>query len=446
MTEEKSSDWWKPSSNGKKRIMWCGTHPIQSNGYSRVMYYIGKYLAKYKDIELTIYGFQNFNILGGQEVLRGDIPKNVIIHDVYANEDPKRAGFGEKEIGNYIKEHPQDIIIIFNDSIITTSLTATIINECGNYRNKYKLISYMDQVYRYQKKEYIQLLNTFYDGIIAFTPYWKEIAYKLGIRKTMPIYVFPHGFDHKLYYPIDQNIARLYYNYNDKDFMVLNLNRNQPRKRWDTTIIAWVEFVERHYQVNVTKKLTKNDCKINKHTSRPIKLVIGTMVDGYWDLANVIENEVKFRDVPLDYVTNTIVTVQGPQQLSDRDINILYNACDVGLNTADGEGFGLCGFEGLALGKGQISSYVGGMREFLNENIAILVKPKINIYLDNKTTGIGGIAELTDPHEYAEGFWKYLSSPELLEKHGYKGRQHILTNYKWENMVDYLYNRIIKNL
>jgi len=446
MTEENSSEWWKPSPNGKKRIMWCGTHPIQSNGYSRVMYYIGKYLSKYKEIELTIYGFQNFNILGGQEVLRGDIPKNVIIHDAYASEDPKRSGFGEKEIGGYIKKHPQDIIIIFNDSIITTSLTATIINECGNYRNKFKLISYMDQVYRYQKKEYIQLLNTFYDGIIAFTPYWKEVAYKLGIRKTMPIYVFPHGFDHKLYYPIEQKIARLYYNYDDNDFMILNLNRNQPRKRWDTTIIAWIEFVERHYNVNVTKKITKADCKINKHTSRPIKLVIGTMVDGYWDLSNVIENEVKFRDVPLDYVTNTIITVQAPQQLSDRDINILYNACDVGLNTADGEGFGLCGFEGLALGKAQVSSYVGGMREFLNENIALIVKPKINMYLDNKSTGIGGIAELTDPHDYAEAFWKYFSSPDLVEKHGYKGRQHILTNYKWENMIDYLYNRILMNL
>jgi glycosyltransferase involved in cell wall biosynthesis len=443
---ENNINWWRPSENGKKRIMWCGTHPIQSNGYSRVMYYIGKYLGKYKEIELTIYGFQNFNNLNGQEVIRGDIPKNVIIYDAYAHENPKRSGFGEKEIGAYLKEHPQDIIIIFNDAIITSSLTAAIINECGNQRNKFKLISYMDQVYRYQKKDYIQLLNTFYDGIIAFTPYWKEIAYKLGIRKNMPIYVFPHGFDHKLYYPIDQKIARIYYNYSQEDFMVLNLNRNQPRKRWDTTIIAWVEFVERHYHVNVTKKLTKNDCKINKYTSRPIKLVIGTMVDGYWDLSNVIESEVKFRDVPLDYVVNTIATIGAPQQLSDRDINILYNACDVGINTADGEGFGLCGFEGLALGKAQISSYVGGMREFFNENIALLVKPKINIYLDNKTNGIGGIAELTDPHDYAEAFWKYFSSPELVEKHGFRGRQHIITNYKWENMVDYLYNRILTNI
>ena len=141
----------------------------------------------------------------------------------------------------------------------------------------------------------------------------------------MPIYIFPHGFDHKLYYPIDQRIARLYYNYNQEDFMVLNLNRNQPRKRWDTTIIAWVEFVERHYHVNITKKLNKNDCKINKHTSRPVKLVVGTMVDGFWDLGNVLENEVKFRDVPLDYVKDTIITIPTPQGLTDRDINILYN-------------------------------------------------------------------------------------------------------------------------
>ena len=106
---ENNLNWWYPSKNGKKRIMWCGTHPIQSNGYSRVMYYIGKYLAKYKDIELTIYGFQNFNNVGGQDIIRGDIPKNVIIHDAYACEDPKRSGFGEKEIGNYLKQNPQDL-------------------------------------------------------------------------------------------------------------------------------------------------------------------------------------------------------------------------------------------------------------------------------------------------------------------------------------------------
>jgi glycosyltransferase involved in cell wall biosynthesis len=439
----KMDNWWYPPKNGKKRILLAGTHIHQSNGYSRVMYYITKYLGNYEDIELTIYGFQNFTNSQSQIALRNEINPNVIIHDAYASEEPKRSGFGEKEIGNYIKKHPQDIIIIFNDSMITTALTATIINECGNFKHKFKLISYMDQVYTYQKREYIHLLNTYFDSIIAFTPYWRDIAYKLGIKKEMTIHILPHGFDHNLYYPIDQKIARIFNNYNEEDFMVLNLNRNQPRKRWDTTIMAWAEFVERHYHVNVTKTITKKDCKVNKHTSRPIKLVVGTQMDGFWNLMDVFENEIKFRDVPFEYAKNTIISVNMPQQLSDRDINILYNSCDVGLNTADGEGFGLCGFEGLAVGKAQVSAYVGGMREFLNDDIAILIKPKVNIYLDLKGNGIGGVAEICDPHDVAEGFWRYFSSPDLMNKHAQRGRQHILTNYRWEQMIKHLYNNII---
>lgn len=435
-----NNNWWYPSKNGKKRILWAGTHILQSNGYSRVMYYIAKYLGNYDDIELTIYGFQNFNTCEFQKFIRNEVNPSVVVHDAYAHENPKRNGFGEKEIGGYLKKHPQDIIIIFNDAIVTTAITANILTDCGDARDKFKLISYMDQVYTYQKKDYIDVLNTYFDSIIAFTPYWRDIAYKLGIKPDMKIHVFPHGFDHNLYYPIEQNIARIYYNYNFEDFIVLNLNRNQPRKRWDTTIIAWAEFVERHYQINV---LNNKTLQSNKYTSRPIKLVIGTDINGHWDIIDIFTHQIKFRDVPLDYALNTIIALKNPQLLSDRDINILYNACDVGLNTADGEGFGLCGFEGLAIGKAQISSYVGGMREFLNDNISLLIKPKVNIYLDNKSNGIGGIAEICDSHDVAEAFWKYFSNPELMKKHAKNGRQHILTNYRWESMVKHLHDNII---
>jgi len=284
--------------------MLCGTYPIgTSNGYSKVVYYISKYLGQYNDIDLTIYGFQNFANTSGANI-RNDIPSRVKLHDAMAHENPKRNGFGELEIGDFIKKNPQDVIIIFNDNIITSALTQSIINECGSERKNFRLVSYMDQVYPYQKKNYIDLLNQYFDAIIAFTPYWQETAKKLGIRESMPMYSFPHGFDHKLYYPIPTKIARSYFNYEENAFMVLNLNRNQPRKCWDHNIIAWVEFVERHYQTNVKNK--KGDFKINKHTKRPVKLIVGTQINGYWDLMDVLENEVKFRDVPLEYVKNTI--------------------------------------------------------------------------------------------------------------------------------------------
>ena len=49
--EKKDDSWWVPSKNGKKRVMLCGTYPIgASNGYSKVVYYISKYLGIYDDI------------------------------------------------------------------------------------------------------------------------------------------------------------------------------------------------------------------------------------------------------------------------------------------------------------------------------------------------------------------------------------------------------------
>jgi len=437
-------DWWKPSANGKKRIMLCGTYPIgTSNGYSKVVYYISKYLGQYDDIELTVYGFQNFANTQGASI-RNDIPATVKIHDAYATENPKRNGFGELEISKFLKENPQDVIIIFNDNIVTSALTKNIMNDCGNQKHNFRLVSYMDQVYPYQKKEYIELLNKYFDGIIAFTPYWAGIARKLGIKESMPMYVFPHGFDTRLYFPIPMNISRMYFNYDQDAFMVLNINRNQPRKCWDTTMIAWVEFVERHYQVNVRNK--KGDFKVNKHTKRPVRLVVGTQMDGYWDLMDVVQNEVKFRDVPFEYVKETILPVSNPQQLSDREINILYNACDVGLNTANGEGHGLGSSEMCGLGKPQIAPMIGGLQEFLSDQYATLIKPVTSIYLDNKGKGIGGKAELTAANDYAEAFWKYFSNPELAEKHGKRGRESILTNYRWEQLCEYFYKTIVTKL
>ena len=439
--KEESTGWWKKSEDGKKRVMLCGTYPIgTSNGYSKVVYYIAKYLGKYDDISLTIYGFQNVNNTNDKS-LRNDIPASVKLHDVLAAENPKRNGFGEVEIGDFIKRNPQDVIIIFNDNMITTSLTSTIIKECGDQRSNFKLWSYMDQVYPYQKKNYIDILNAFFDGIITFTPYWKEIALKLGIKKSMPIHVFPHGFDTNMYYPIPKDIARIYFKYNVDDFMVLNLNRNQPRKCWDHTIIAWVEFVEMHYNVNVRNTIKKNNDNI-----KPIKLIIGTQIDAFWNLWDVIENEVKFRDVPFDYVKDTIVEVAMPQQLSDKEINILYNCCDIGCNNCNGGGYELTVFECLGLGIPQVASYVGGIREYLNDNNSIPIKSTIYQYLDNKSNGIGGKAEITDPHEFALAFWKYFNNPQLRMKHGKNGRENILKNYRWETLVKYFHSNILSKI
>lgn len=431
--EEKAEEGGK----GKKlRVLFCGTYPIgQSNGYSRVVYYIAKNLGLKQDIDLTIYGFQNFKQTAGD--LRSDIPSNVKLHDAFGTEDPKRNGFGEKEIGAFLKANPQDIIIIFNDMVITSALAQTILTELSpEERAKFKLVSYMDQVYPYQKPHYIKVLNQFFDAVITFTPYWRTVVHSLGLDPKKPCYVCPHGFDHELYYPIPKALARTYFNVPEDAFVVLNLNRNQPRKRWDHTMMAFAEVVKRQYE------LTKKALIDKEPTPRPVRLMIATAVDGYWNLPEVFENELRLRGVPMEYGQRCLVSINKPQQLSDKDINILYNTCDIGLNTCEGEGFGLCQIEHAAVGHPQVAPSIGGLQDFLEDSHSKLVKAKWNYYIDKHRDGIGGIAEVSDPADYADAMWHYYINPSLCEDHGKAARKYILQHYRWSNICDNLYNII----
>lgn len=427
----------EPEDTSKYRVMICGTYPIgQSNGYSRVMYYISKYLGRKDDIKLTVYGFQNFQQTAGSS-MRNDIPSNVVLHDALATENPKRQGFGEKEIIEYVLKHPQDMIIIFNDMVITSALTQNLVrNLSPEQRKRFKLVSYMDQVYPYQKKQYIDILNENFDAVIAFTPYWESVVRGLGLKETIPTYYFPHGFDHQLYYPINPKLARLYFKIPTDSFVVLQLNRNQPRKRVDHNIMAWADVVERFLKLR-----DKDPVK----AQRVPRLMIGTAVQGFWDLFEIYEHELKKRGISMDVGKEFILTVPKPQQLSDRDINILYSACDIGINTCEGEGFGLCQFEHSAVGRPQVAPNIGGFKEFLNKNNSKLVDPKWNYYIDKQRDGIGGYAEVGDPKDYADAIWEYYLNPDLVREHGATARKEILTHYRWETMVNH-FHRVIQNI
>jgi glycosyltransferase involved in cell wall biosynthesis len=59
--------------------------------------------------------------------------------------------------------------------------------------------------------------------------------------------------------------------------------------------------------------------------------------------------------------------------------------------------------------------------------------------------GIGSIDEICLPEDFMEGLWKYYSNPDLCEKHGARGRKHILTNYKWEKVVKDFKENVLNN-
>ena len=446
---KKVENVWNTKSD-KLRILFCGTYPIgTTNGYSKITYYTSKYLGKYADeIELSIWGFQNYKQTSS--AIRTEIPDNVKLLDPLQMEKDNNiqgSGFGEKVIGQHLKQNAYDVIIVFNDSMITSAVTANIVNEMNQYRSKFKLISYMDQVYMYQKPDYINLLNKHFDAIIAFTPFWKENAYKIGVRKDMPIYVYKHGFDDKLYFPIPKECCRYYFDLPQDAFIIESTNRNQPRKAWDIAIIAWANFVKRHWTVNVGFKGQKQEYKVNHHTKRPILFAVGTSQEGHWDLLQVLEHECKLIDLDFEYAKKTLWFSDNPQRASDRDINIFMSACDVNFAPVHAEGWGLTCSESLGVGKAQVAAYVGGHKEFMNDTMSILVKPVMHKYgeISSKMKGIGVVDEICLPQDFTEALWKYFSNPDLCEKHGLRGRKHILENYKWDKVVKDFKTSVLDN-
>ena len=98
-------------------------------------------------------------------------------------------------------------------------------------------------------------------------------------------------------------------------FIVLNANRNQPRKRIDTTIRAFALFAR------------------GKPAGVNLFLHMG-VEDAGW---NVVTLARRYGVEDRLLMSSLNKTIQG---VSQQQLNRVYNACDVGLNTSTAEGLG----------------------------------------------------------------------------------------------------------
>jgi len=406
----------------KTRVLIFGTHPNQYNGYSKVVFELISCLAKKPDLEITVFGFQKFGVLPNHRV---DIPANVELYDAYAAEEPKQQGFGVDQVREFVKTNKPDICIVYNDMMIIHQVITKLQLCRGEDKMDFKIIAYIDQVYLNQKKEFIDFVNANADFGLLFTNYWEKCIVEQGLR--LPHDSLPHGFNKEIYYPIPKKLARQYFGISMNDFIILNLNRNQPRKRWDICLKAFAEIVSRY-------------------PNEPIKLMIGTAVQGAWNLLEIYERELKKRNCTLEDGMKHVIVIDRPQKVTDEETNILYNVADIGINTCDGEGFGLCNFEQAAIGIPQIVSKLGGFVDFFDEDNSILCEPKMAYYVDHSRDMVAGEALLCNYVDFVEGIEKYYFDKELKAGHGKAARNNILKNYNWNDISDKLYDIIYKVL
>jgi glycosyltransferase involved in cell wall biosynthesis len=158
-------------------------------------------------------------------------------------------------------------------------------------------------------------------------------------------------------------------------------------------------------------------------------------------LFEIYQRELKLRGVNLEQYAGRLMVSTQDMVFKDEDINVFYNLADVGVNSADGEGWGLCNFEQMGVGVPQVVPKIGGFREFCNKDNSVLVEAKHRYYLPMVYSPVGGEAWAMDPHDLCMGMEEYLLNSDKRKAHGEAARKTALS-YTWEKAAEPLIRRL----
>jgi glycosyltransferase involved in cell wall biosynthesis len=211
-------------------------------------------------------------------------------------------------------------------------------------------------------------------------------------------------------------------------FLVLNTNRNSYRKALDITISSFLTFYK------------QNNC------SKDIKLILNCYLktkEGY-DILNLIRTEcIRLQLNYEEVMFQTIFSYSG--NVPDETINLLYNACDIGINTCIGEGFGLCNMEQAGLDKPQIVSSVGGLKDIFGEiqkEAPLLIEPKCKLYTSNLQDEHGGYTGICTSEDFVKALQFYYEHKDILLEEGMRIGKYIRKKYDWKVILEDFKNKL----
>ena len=299
------------------RILWHGD-ACSNTGFGRVTHSVLEHLSK--DHEVHVLGI---NYSGDPH----DYPYK--IYPAANVNCPDR--FGLPRIPEIIDKVRPDIYICLNDIWVANQV--------------WEQAQFLQEKYKFKFIVYFPVDSQSYlPDMLRNIPHWDmAITFTINsaqriIQQKVPakrLGVLPHGVDTGRFNPMPRDEARDQLGLPKDKFIVLNANRNQPRKRIDLTIKAFAKFA-----------VDKPDTMLYLHMSAK---------DLGWDVIPLFKKEMSA--LGLDDHKRLVMTSQNINYIaapSDEVLNRIYNACDVGINTADGEGWGLVSFEHASCRKPQI--------------------------------------------------------------------------------------------
>lgn len=252
---------------------------------------------------------------------------------------------------------------------------------------------------------------------VTYTQFGKEVVNHPDCKPDLPIEIIPHGTDSSDFYKIyeDRLPARQRFFNQKLDhigkledlFIVLNANRNQPRKKLDITIEGFSMFAR------------------NKPLTVQLYMHCGVR-DSHID---IIKQAKRYK------IDNRLIFTSmktGIQKLTKERLNLLYNSCDVGINTSIGEGWGLTNVEHAVTGAVQVVPRHSSCAELFSD-CGVLMETAIDWTFDNTET----VGRVTTPQEVARCLELVYSNKQLRDELSAKGRKKFISpEYEWRTVAD----------
>ncbi|MEM9304966.1 MAG: glycosyltransferase [Pseudomonadota bacterium] len=255
---------------------------------------------------------------------------------LYPTDYRTRDAFGAHRAAELVGTIQPDIVLAFNDLWFLDAYRRVIRAVSKDVR----LVAYLPLDGEFERVEDAAPLAG-YDGVIVYT-HWALDEVQRSLQSLDPdrrqmTAAVGHGLDSSIFCSLPEGRAELreelFPDLGDPAaaFIALNASRPSPRKDIAVTIEGFARFL-----ATLDEPARRNAflCLHQALAGQVHRDELSAMIDGLGIGAHVL--------TPFGQVVDS------------RRLNVLYNACDVGINTSTGEGWGLVSLEHAATGATQI--------------------------------------------------------------------------------------------
>lgn len=321
---EVSVNYEKNKPNDKIKVFWYSDF-LRSTGFGNVAEEIISRLDKTGKYDFTVLGInylgEPYNMKGGKYYHLKDIP----VYPAFTPGNPDM--FGRQKFDKLLNELDFDILFILQDAFNIIPLKDGILDKKAKKKFKYAFYFPIDGDI---EEPWVSEAIAIADRPVSYTQFGVDKVREF--KENLMMDIIPHGADTDTFKPVKPELRKQfreeYFLAGDDEFVVVNVNRNQPRKDLVRSIMAFLEFNKQ-----VPNSRYYLHCNVMDSSGHDLRKFIQKYVP------ENMQDKIMFPS-PSE--------LQKSGGLDKNVINLIYASADLHISTTLGEGWGLSTTEAMA--------------------------------------------------------------------------------------------------